>query len=212
MNFEHVFRSVTFGASLIPSPLQVFNKCYTFWRLPILEKIDLLLQITFSRGIWVILTLNVLANNPTNFARPLCCYKNYPKPVKSLSFCKLRPVGEISEKHCSRKSLKISKKWSIGPYNGLNWSLNIFNFQLLETCHWIITKNWARSDWKQWKSSFFWDLSRAWPQTWAMTSNWSSRAKKHIFSFFAYFPDSLMSKFVTGATMGHFWGDAYKIL
>ena len=125
MNFEHVFRSVTFGASLTPSPLQVFNKCYTFWRLPILEKIDLLLQITFSRGIWVILTLNVLANNPTNFARPLCCYKNYPKPVKSLSFCKLRPVGEISEKHCSRKSLKISKKWSIGPYNGLNWSLNI---------------------------------------------------------------------------------------
>ena len=125
MNFEHVFRSVTFGASLTPSPLQVFNKCYTFWRLPILEKIDLLLQITFSRGIWVILTLNVLANNPTNFARPLCCYKNYPKPVKSLSFCKLRPVGEISEKHCSRKSLKISKKWSIGPYNGLTWSLNI---------------------------------------------------------------------------------------
>ena len=161
MNFEHVFRSVTFGASLTPSPLQVFNKCYTFWRLPILEKIDLLLQITFSRGIWVILTLNVLANNPTpkswgvNFARPLCCYKNYPKPVKSLSFCKLRPVGEISEKHCSRKSLKISKKWSIGPYNGLNWSLNIyiFNFQLLETCHWIINnyKNWARNNWKQWK-------------------------------------------------------------
>ena len=44
-----------------------------------------------------------------------------------------------------------------------------------------------------------------WPQIQATTSNWSSGAKKLIFSFFPYLLDPLISRWVPGAVGGHFW-------